>query len=198
MSTNARCSVSLYTVNSNHLDSALDGTHSGKIGGRYNPPGSEPTLYLARSYTLASLECEQEQLMVGMTSGPVGPRVVFSVRIRNAHVLDLRNPIVQANLSIKLEDLRCPNAHWKNENESGRQSIPQQIGEAVRSTPDADGLVVPSWLQIVGPSKGNPPVLPEMDNLVLFMGRSVPRKPRRSTVGIEIYDPGKTIFAGTP
>lgn len=165
----------------------LDGRHSGTTGGRYNRPGADPTCYLAGCQTIATFECEQDQLVLRLPTFPLEPRIIFAVIVAGARVLDLTQALVQRTLGVRPDDLVIPSAHWQHQNHLGILSMAQQIGEAVRtSRPDIDGLLVPSWL---GGSLLQPNALPRTENLVLFMDRAAPANPRRGGVTIAIQDP---------
>jgi RES domain-containing protein len=167
----------------------LDGMHAGRAGGRYNPPRSEPTLYLAGTQTLAVFECEHEALALALPSAPLEPRVTFAVSVENARVLDLTQELVRVGIGAARDELIAPTTHWQRQNRTGTVSITQQIGETARARPDVDGLLVPSWLGSLL-SEG---LLPRTNNLVLFMDPAHPRKPRRDGVTLAIHDPNGVL-----
>lgn len=77
-----------------------DGTHSGNTGGRYNSPQNLagaplPTTYFSSSRTLGAIETEQANLIATLGQLPEKPRCTYAVVVRNAELIDLRQPLVQ-------------------------------------------------------------------------------------------------------
>jgi RES domain-containing protein len=163
----------------------VDGTHSGKTGGRYNPPNSLPTSYFAGSQTLASFECEQEAMILGLQTMKRNPRIICSVEISNAKVLDLTNMLVIQHLGISKQDLLGSTFEWRQLNSQRQISTTQLIGEAVRQRADADRILYPSWLTLVLPDSA----IPRLENLALFMDPEDGSRARNKQVSIDIYDP---------
>src|SRR3972149_6886636 len=69
--------------------SAFDGGWTGQRGGRFNSPGSDPTLYLAGCQTVATFETEQEAMLNNLVAPTPAPLVGVATVIRNARVVAL-------------------------------------------------------------------------------------------------------------
>ncbi len=177
-------SIDLHVVANLGVD-VLDGTRAGRTGGRYNPPGSPPTCYLAGSQTLAAFECEQRSMILGIVSAPQNPRVTFAATVSNALVLDLTSAIVLAGFGLVQTELTQPASHWQHLNRTGHTAATQTLGAAARGRADCDGLLVPSWLGSLLPAG----TLPRPINLVLFMDPIRSNRPSNSTASITIHDP---------
>jgi len=162
----------------------LSGAHAGKTGGRFNEPGSPPTSYFAGSQTLASLECEQDLLLLAIPP-PTNPRLVVAMVVKDLNILDLTNSLVLAHLSIHRNELLIPTNQWRFLNDSGLTSVPQMLGNAARAREEIDGILAPSWFEsLLGPSE-----LPRMQNLILFMDPKEDSKHRNPAVSLQVNDP---------
>lgn len=167
----------------------LDGQHSGRVGHRYNTPGSEPTLYLASSQTLATVEVEQDALITGTAMAAPQPRIVAAVKVSGAKVFDLTNPVVREALGIELENLIGPGAVRKAVNDEKGVAYTQVLGDQLRAyRRECDGLIVPSWLSPKLRSVSNNP-----QNLVLFMSPTSPAAPRGRKVRVRVVDDTKIV-----
>jgi RES domain-containing protein len=178
-------SVSLAVLITYKTARFLSGEHSGLSGGRYNSPGQQPTLYLSGSQTLASLESEQGALSSGVHLDFPTPRIIGAVKVIGAQVLDLTNPVVLNPLGLTPQILAQPATIRTSLNAAGAPTIAQVVGDAIRMRPDCDGLLVDSWL-----TSNLAPGFPRPINLVLFMDRSNPDRPRRSSVRLAPNDVG--------
>jgi len=167
----------------------LDGTHTGKTGGRFNSPASKPTCYLAGTQTLAAFECEQAAMILGLTK-PRSPRVTFAISVAGAQVLDLTNALVRTPFGLTYGELTLPSSHWQHLNRTGVSAPVQILGEAARARKDCDGLVVPSWLCSVLP----PGTLPRPNNLVLFMDPGHSTRLRNTGRTITVHDHSKLLY----
>ena len=173
------------TVVANLGINVLDGTRAGTNGGRFNPPSSPPTCYLAGSQTLAAFECEQKSMILGLLHAPQNPRVTFGAVVANAHILDLTRAIVLAAFGLVQADLTKPSAHWQHLNRTGHNADTQILGAAAAARADCDGLLVPSWLASLLPAG----TLSRPINLVLFMDPVNPIRLRNPAATIAIHDP---------
>ncbi|MEM7159630.1 MAG: RES family NAD+ phosphorylase [Myxococcota bacterium] len=165
----------------------LSGEHAGTLGGRYNSPGSAPTLYLAGSQTLASFEVEQDLLLAGLIQG-TPTRLMCGVEVVGAKLLDLTNVVVRNALGIDQHDLVQPGVVRTGLNAAGAPSQTQMLGDAIRQRPDCDGIKVPTAL---GPVFH--PGFPRLHNLVLFQDRNDPVKLRRSGPTLTVVDPTSLV-----
>jgi len=172
-----------------HGSTFLDGTHSGKAGGRYNPPNGEPITYFAGSQTLAVWESEQEQFMIGLhlSNPPQSPRLVCSVILRHLRVLDLDNGMHRHHLNLQglQQELVRPSAQWRHALQRGDPVLTHDIGRAAWGRADLDGILFPSWLSDI---LGNH-TLPRLQNLVLFMDPARGDRPRNHAVSVTVHDP---------
>lgn len=161
-----------------------DGTHAGQTGGRYNSPGSAPVCYLAASETLASLEVEQQALMLGI-SAPRAVRLLYSVSVRDAVVLDVTNPLVVNHLALPPAQLKTPTRQWQRLNALKLSCATQKLGDLVwKLRPDIHGSLYPAGLAGLLNKK-----LPLLKNLMLFMDSTAPHHPRGNPISLTVHDP---------
>ncbi len=167
--------------------SVLTGYFSGRNGGRFNPPGSDPVCYVAATQTAASFEVEQEQLLLGMgRNADPPPRIIFGVSLRGARLLDLGNPMLckQLGLACDESDLLMPSLAWKSLNASGLHAPTQVLGEAARAQ-GYDGIRYPGVLSTYVGS-----ALPALHNVAVFMDPEKPAEPARRRVRLSLHDHG--------
>jgi RES domain-containing protein len=101
-------------------------------GGRYNPPGSFPVLYLCRTRACAVAELRSQGAALPFGVAGLLPRVLFQHRIRLDEILDLTDPAIQAHLDIDQSALVQP--QW---------SFTQHLGEIAHDL-GHQGLLAPS------------------------------------------------------
>ena len=167
----------------------LDGTHTGRTGGRFNPPNSDPITYFAGSQTLAVWESEQDQFMIGLnlSGSPQPPRLVCTVILQNLRVLDLNNAMHLHHLSLQgvQQELTRPSSMWRQALRQGGSVLTHDIGRAALGHSHLDGILFPSWLSdILGKQS-----LPRLRNLALFMAPGQGDKARNAAVSVTIHDP---------
>jgi RES domain-containing protein len=152
----------------------LSGVHAGTTGGRFNPPRSGPTCYLAGTQTNAAFEVEQEQLLLALARTPnPAPRITFGVTVDQVVLLDLVNPMMRSYLGLASDhtDLYMPTPTWKALNRKGVAAPMQQLGDAARAA-GYDAVLYPAILsQYIGTA------LPNMHNMSLFMAAAGPANP---------------------
>jgi len=170
--------------------SPLDGTQTGKVGGRYNPPNSPPTTYLAGCQTLAAMETEQLAMISGHSPATSRPRLICGVLVDNAEVVDLTSIMVLSHFAIQKDDLLMPTLRWQQLNDKAIHILPQLLGAAIRDRPDIDGILYPPYITVPF-AQHYPPGFE--NNLVLFMHPNKPSSPRRSKVILTIIDPGNLL-----
>lgn len=101
-------------------------------GGRFNPPGSFPVLYICRSRPCVVSELERLGTSEGIGVEALLPRALYKYDLALERVLDLTNLAVRAGIGIDLDVLVAPD--W---------TVCQEIGAAFHAL-GAQGIVSPS------------------------------------------------------
>jgi RES domain-containing protein len=144
----------------------VTGLGSAKAGGRWNPPGSFPTVYASLEPEAAMAECLAVFRYYGWALHDAMPRIFRALRADLGRVLDLRQPDAGRHLDAALELVRVED--WRAAQESGREATAQAIGRAAFEV-GLEGLLVPSFAS------------PQKSNLVAFPGRFTPGSSIRAT-----------------
>lgn len=87
----------------------LNTTGAQTQGGRWNPPNSFPTLYLALSDEAAAAELYRRAEGENRPPEDLLPRRLHRYRVRLSAVLDLRNVETRKDLGVPLEELKSEN-----------------------------------------------------------------------------------------
>lgn len=101
--------------------------------GRWHHNG-QPALYLSETPD----GCRVATKAYHRNGDPI--RNIYPLRVDNAHVIDLRQPVVRVELSITLADLHV---FWADLNSLGETPITWLIGDQIRNT-GASGILTPS------------------------------------------------------
>lgn len=110
----------------------LSGEGARLRGGRFNPPGSFPVLYICRSRPCAVSELERLGTLQGIGVEGLFPRDLYAYDISLERVLDATNPAVRRGIGIDLDLLVAP--EW---------TICQEIGTVFHAL-GAQGILSPS------------------------------------------------------
>ena len=137
---------------------------SAEQGGRWNPPGSHPTVYLSLSTDTAYLEWKSWWRRFGMRPEAALPRVFAAVEVEVLEVLDLSDGDIRQRLRVSAD--RMISEDWESANDSGAEALTQAIGRAAYAQ-KFEGLVVPSARSRDG------------HNLVLFVDNLLPQSVMR-------------------
>lgn len=86
-------------------------------GGRFNPPGSFPTIYLCETRPCAVAELQRLGMRHVVGAEALLPRVLYTYELNLQHVLDLTDPAVRDHVGISSDQLT--NEDW---------TLCQQIG----------------------------------------------------------------------
>jgi RES domain-containing protein len=152
------------------------GTEGARIqGGRWNPPDSFPTLYLAANQASAAAEFYRRSEREGRSPEELLPRRLFRYRVRLTQVVDLTTLDGLASVSLSVEDLtmddptRCQAigdaAHYVGF-EAIRAPSATEVGEVLavfwdRLQPDSvvENISAVTWDDLpVDPRDNRPPV----------------------------------------
>jgi len=144
----------------------VTGLGSARMGGRWNPPGSFPTVYASLEPEAAMSESLAAFRYYGWALHDAMPRVFRSLEAKLCRVLDLSDSAEPEPSSIWMAQSRSED--WRAAQESGRESTSQAIGRAAW-TAGLEGLLVPS---LTSPGK---------TNLVAFPGSFAPGSSIRVT-----------------
>jgi RES domain-containing protein len=91
-----------------HRYSATSGEGARALGGRWNPPDSFPTLYLASTLDTAVAEVRRGFMAQGRTLEETIGLVVYEFDVELNAVLDLRDPADLNTVGLSLDDIRSP------------------------------------------------------------------------------------------
>ena len=154
---------------------ALSSIGSFKRGGRYNPREAFEALYLADTPVTALQEINFIKVTdAAILSVKSSPRLLLSVEIALAAVLDLASPQVQGALSTNLQELT---GSWLVMNVNGQTAPTQLLGAAGYAHGSFEALRVPSAQD------------PQATNLVIFPDRL------RVESRVRVYDDSGLIDA---
>jgi RES domain-containing protein len=137
----------------------VSGMGSCRMGGRWNPPGSFPTVYASLEPEAAMSESLATFRYFGWALHDAMPRVFRVLEARLHRVLDLCRPGNVPHLASWLK--AAQREDWRALQRDGRETISQAIGRAAFAV-KVEGILVPS-----SASPGN-------TNLVAFPGRFAP------------------------
>jgi len=102
------------------------------LGGRWNPPGSFATLYLALSVEVAAAELRRLAARAGRTVDDFMPRHLLEYEVELAAVLDLTDPATVGAVGLDESQLRGDDA-----------TACQEVGEAAHHL-GREGILAPS------------------------------------------------------
>lgn len=122
-------------------DDLLTGFGSRSAGARWNPPRSFPTVYASLDPHTALDEVLAHFRHYGLPIASAMPRVMVSVRVRLARVLDLSDGTARSTLRVSAR--RMLDEPWREQQADGREALTQAIGRLAREL-DWEGLLVPS------------------------------------------------------
>lgn len=137
----------------------VSGMGSCKRGGRWNPPGSFPTVYASLEPEAAMSESLATFRYFGWALHDAMPRVFRALEAHLHRVLDLRRTGTVPHLAPWLKETQRED--WRALQRDGRETISQAIGRAAFAL-ELEGILVPSFA-----SPGN-------TNLVTFPGHFAP------------------------
>ncbi len=107
----------------------LSGAGARERGGRWNPPGLT-TIYGSTTDTTALEECKANDRYYGVETK--SPRLVVTIEVRLARLLDLINPAIRRALGVTLAELGAED--WRKVQAAGKESFTQALGRAVAAT----------------------------------------------------------------
>jgi RES domain-containing protein len=120
----------------------VTGAGSGKLGGRWNPPGSFRTVYASLEPEAAMAESLATFRYFGWELYAAMPRIFRALEVSLSRVLDLRRPRARLSLAPFLE--RAGSEDWRDVQRTGRESTSQAIGRAAFAS-GIEALLVPSF-----------------------------------------------------
>ena len=107
-------------------DDLLTGTGSKTAGARWNPPNSFPTVYSSLDPHTALDEVLAHFRYYGFPIESAMPRIMVSVRVRVARVLDLTDGKTRA--ALRVSKRRILDEPWREEQKAGREALTQALG----------------------------------------------------------------------
>jgi RES domain-containing protein len=132
----------------------LSGEGARVHGGRFNPPGSFPVLYLCQSRPCAIAELQRlgERQVIGVEG--LLPRALYRYEIALDRVLDLTDNEVRAEVGLRLDMLTGPD--WTACQKLG--STLYAVGAQAVSSPSATGIgaVLAVFVQQIGVGRVEP------------------------------------------
>jgi RES domain-containing protein len=124
------------------LRDIVSGAGSCKAGGRWNPPGSFPTIYASLEPEAAMSESLATFRYYGWALYDAMPRVFRALEAHLVRVLDLRRPDLPPFLASWLAESQRED--WRALQRSGKETASPAIGRAAFSA-GLEGLLVPSY-----------------------------------------------------
>lgn len=88
--------------------SPMSGEGARTVGGRWNPHGSFPTLYLASTEDTAIAEVERGFAIQGRTLRDAVGLVIYEYEVELRSVLDLTSHTVMSSVGLSVESIRSP------------------------------------------------------------------------------------------
>jgi RES domain-containing protein len=119
----------------------LAGKGSARHGGRWNPPSSFRTVYLALDLNTALAEVKGWLDYYGLKPESALPRVFAAIQADLSEVLDLTDGAIRQRLQVSLDRIIAED--WRRLNDQGREALTQAIGRAAFEA-SFEGLLVPS------------------------------------------------------
>jgi len=119
----------------------LTGEGSRRNGGRWNPPSSFATVYVAYSDVTALAESKANHIYYGLNPADALPRVIVAVDVRLAKVLDVADAAARKALEVSATRMRRDD--WRASNRRGAESLTQAIGRAAYEC-SLEGLIAPA------------------------------------------------------
>ena len=107
-------------------DDLLTGVGSKTAGGRWNPPKSFPTVYSSLDPYTALDEVLAHFRYYGFLIESAMPRVIVSVRVRLATVLDLTDGKTRS--ALRVSERRILDEPWREAQKAGREALAQALG----------------------------------------------------------------------
>jgi RES domain-containing protein len=102
------------------------------VGGRWNPPGSFPTLYLGLDVAVVTAEFYRHLDRQRLRAEDALPRVMYQYDVHLSRIVDLRSPVTWPDLDLTADRIRGPD-----------QRHCQAVGDAAHSL-GMEGLLAPS------------------------------------------------------
>lgn len=119
----------------------VSGEGACRFGGRWNPPGSFPTVYLSLDMETAFAEFRAQWHRYGMTPEAALPRVFCAIEVDLRRLLDLCDGRTRQRLCVSRK--RMTQERWLEKQEAGEEALAQAIGRIAFES-NAEGLLVPS------------------------------------------------------
>jgi len=158
-----------------NLRDLLAGEGARKFGGRWNPPGSFPVVYLAQSMEGAIAETVGVAGHYGFDPATRLPMTLVAVDARLDRVLDLTNAAVRKALKVTIADMhRCP---WRDQNIAGNEALTQALGRAAHAAGLQGIRVTSSVRRTLLNVNVFPKNLPGTDNLKIRRADRLPPAP---------------------
>jgi RES domain-containing protein len=118
----------------------LTGAGSQMHGGRWNPPASFATIYVARTVPTAIAESEAQARYYGWDVADTWPRMVVAIDVELQNVLDLTDGSIRQ--SLRVSEQRMTEDDWRKLNDDfGEESLTQAIGRAAFDA-GLEGIIV--------------------------------------------------------
>ena len=119
----------------------LTGLGSKRGGGRWNPPGSFPTVYTSLSPGQALEESLHTFKHFGFSPASVLPRTVVGMKVQMSRVLDLTDQSILRRLEMTRTQMVSDD--WRGVNDGGHEALTQAIGRVAFEL-GIEGLLVPA------------------------------------------------------
>jgi len=137
----------------------LSGEGARLHGGRFNPPGSFPVLYVCRTRACVAAELRELGKRQAIGVDDLLPRYLYHYEVSIDRVLDLTDAEVQAELGLSPEILT--GSEWRTCQDLGATA--HSLGARAILSPSATGVdeVLAVFLQNLGPGRLDPQLVEE-------------------------------------
>jgi RES domain-containing protein len=119
----------------------VTGEGSQKHGGRWNPPRSFATVYLAQSVEGAIAETLGLPSHYGFDPAGRLPLTLVALDTALVQVVDFADARVRKSIGVTLAEMNA--CDWRNDNAGGREAVTQALGRAAFEL-GTEGIIVPS------------------------------------------------------
>lgn len=118
----------------------LTGEGSQRHGGRWNPPGSFPTVYASTTPETAMAESLAQYRYYAISIQDAMPRTFVALNLTFVRLLDLTNEDVRRRVKVSEQML---SDDWRKQNDAGQESLTQSLGRAACEE-GLEAILVPS------------------------------------------------------
>ena len=125
----------------------LSGQGSLENGGRWNAPGAFLAIYGSLTPETALSEALEHTRYFGLKGHTAFPRGIVAIEVKVTNLLDLTSGIIRKHLLVSQERMLI--ADWRNEQDEGKEALPQTLGRAAYRV-GFEAMLIPSKADLSG------------------------------------------------